>query len=80
MLSTVDVAGKRAGDATFLGQPKGLFYLAFMVNEAAQYGQLTVRGHGKRRRHNFCSQTRIMFDYAAERVNYSREHEPRKHE
>jgi len=29
MLSTVEVAGKRAGDATFLGQPKGLFYLAF---------------------------------------------------
>src|SRR5512132_371450 len=29
MLSTVDVAGKRAGDATFLGQPRGLFYLAF---------------------------------------------------
>ena len=28
MLSTVEVAGKRAGDATFLGQPKGLFYLA----------------------------------------------------
>jgi len=29
MLSTVEVTGKRAGDATFLGQPKGLFYLAF---------------------------------------------------
>ena len=29
MLSTVEVAGKRAGDATFLGQPRGLFYLAF---------------------------------------------------
>src|SRR6476659_5885577 len=29
MLSTVEVAGKRADDATFLGQPKGLFYLAF---------------------------------------------------
>ena len=29
MLSTVEVAGKRAGDATFLAQPKGLFYLAF---------------------------------------------------
>ena len=29
MLSTVEVAGKRAGDATFLGHPKGLFYLAF---------------------------------------------------
>ena len=29
MLSTVEVVGKRAGDATFLGQPKGLFYLAF---------------------------------------------------
>jgi hypothetical protein len=29
MLSTVEVAGKRAGDASFLGQPKGLFYLAF---------------------------------------------------
>jgi POT family proton-dependent oligopeptide transporter len=29
MLSTVEVAGKRAADATFLGQPKGLFYLAF---------------------------------------------------
>ena len=29
MLSTVEVAGKRARDATFLGQPKGLFYLAF---------------------------------------------------
>src|SRR5881392_2482277 len=28
MLSTVEVAGKRAGDATFLGQPRGLFYLA----------------------------------------------------
>ena len=25
MLSTVEVAGKRAGDATFLGQPKGSF-------------------------------------------------------
>ena len=30
MLNTVEVAGKRAGDATFLGQPKGLFYLAFI--------------------------------------------------
>src|SRR5881392_3877946 len=29
MLSTVEVAGKRAGDATFLGQPRGLFYLVF---------------------------------------------------
>src|SRR5512132_3312837 len=29
MLSTVEVAGKRAGDATFLGHPKGLFFLAF---------------------------------------------------
>ena len=29
MLSTVDVAGKRAGDATFMGHPRGLFYLAF---------------------------------------------------
>jgi len=29
MLSAVEVTGKRAGDATFLGQPKGLFYLAF---------------------------------------------------
>ena len=29
MLSTVEVASKRAGDATFLGQPRGLFYLAF---------------------------------------------------
>ena len=29
MLVTVEVAGKRAGDATFLAQPKGLFYLAF---------------------------------------------------
>jgi hypothetical protein len=29
MLSTVEVAGKRAGDAVFLGQPRGLFYLAF---------------------------------------------------
>src|SRR4029453_3408452 len=29
MLSTVEVKGKRAGDAAFLGQPKGLFYLAF---------------------------------------------------
>jgi POT family proton-dependent oligopeptide transporter len=28
-LSTVEVAGKRAGGATFLGQPRGLFYLAF---------------------------------------------------
>jgi len=29
MLSTAEVSGKRAGDGTFLGQPKGLFYLAF---------------------------------------------------
>jgi hypothetical protein len=29
MLSTVEVAGKRAGDSTFLGHPRGLFYLAF---------------------------------------------------
>src|SRR5205809_6502743 len=29
MLSTVEVEDKRAGDATFLGQPRGLFYLAF---------------------------------------------------
>src|SRR6476660_8474652 len=32
MLSTVEVAGKRAGDSTFLGHPRGLFYLA--VTEA----------------------------------------------
>src|SRR5438128_6858790 len=29
MLSTVEVGDKRAGDATFLGQPRGLCYLAF---------------------------------------------------
>ena len=29
MLSTVEVAGKRAGDSTFLGHPRALFYLAF---------------------------------------------------
>src|SRR5512132_1658958 len=29
MLSTVEVASKSAGNATFLGHPRGLFFLAF---------------------------------------------------
>ena len=29
MLRPVEVASKRAGDATFLGKPRGFFYLAF---------------------------------------------------